>query len=78
MEFKNKYSGWMSDNCRITFACQLYDENPFTSVLNCMFYDNHVLKCGHVLTVNYQQSVNKYFTHGVSYLHIPVHMVEHV
>ena len=49
MEFKNKYSGWMSDNCRITFACQLYDENPFTSVLNCLFYDNHVLKCGHVL-----------------------------
>ena len=37
-------------------------KNPFTSVFDCLFYDKHILKCEHVLTVICQQSVNKYQT----------------
>ena len=46
-EWIHKNSGQISDDsCCITF------ENHFTSVIDCLFYNKHVLKCEHVLTVN--------------------------
>ena len=36
-------------------------------MLDCLFYDKHVLKCENVLIFNCQQSVNKYETQAADW-----------